>query len=147
MKRVIFAILAVAVAAATPADAGDRGRHNGGNHGGNHAYHPGHPGQHPPRPIPHPRPRPRPPVFVPPVFIPPPVYQQPYYPQVRVIHCGSVGYRPSLCYTGLRIVRRIDILRQYSHSPCIPGQTALLQGNSVLVTNGCEADFRVEGNY
>lgn len=161
MNRVIFAILAVMLTISVHAEPiGNRGRpdnrnnhrndgrNNGGyGHGNNRHWQPPHNGGYYPT---HTRPRPPivilPPVYFPPVYTPP-YNPQPNYPQVQIVYCGSVGYQPNLCYTGMRFVRRIDILRQYSHSPCIPGQTALLQGNSVLVTNGCEADFRIEGNY
>lgn len=143
MKRVFLAILAVLISTSAFADANDRGRDHGRHDQyGRHDGHPGFP-NHGHRPDPHPYPRPRPPVFIPPVIIPPVVA----YPQVQIIHCASRSYQPNLCYTGMRYVQRLDIVRQYSNSPCIPGATARLQGNAILVLNGCEADFRVQGNY
>lgn len=74
---------------------------------------------------------------------------------VRIIDCASVGQRPNLCRTGFSNIRRIDVIRQYSRAPCIPGRTFGVRemynygyGPSekfVAVQYGCRATFRVVG--
>lgn len=98
-----------------------------------------------PRPPRHRPPVYRPPVYRPPVVVVPPIYYpQPHY-TARFITCGSYNYNSNICYTGLRNIRRIDVLRQYSQTPCIFGQTFGIQGNAIHVNRGCSAEFRVEG--
>ncbi len=86
----------------------------------------------------------RPPVYRPPVVVvPPPVYQPPY--RVQYITCGSYNYHPNSCYTGMRVVQRVNIVRNLSHAPCILGQSFGIQNGSIYVSQGCSAEFRVEG--
>jgi hypothetical protein len=68
------------------------------------------------------------------------------YPMRRqVVRCNSVGYRTQVCYSGIRSVRSVRLLRQYSNSACIGGATYRATYNGVIVSNGCAGDFLVYG--
>jgi hypothetical protein len=60
------------------------------------------------------------------------------------ITCQSRNYQQEVCPTGVTITNAW-ILAQQSRSPCIQGQTWGFQGNSIWVTQGCEADFGFQG--
>jgi len=63
----------------------------------------------------------------------------------QVVTCSSQGYRTQFCFAGLRSVRRVQLLRQYSRSACIGGVTFRNAGNGVVVSDGCAGQFLVYG--
>lgn len=63
-----------------------------------------------------------------------------------VVRCESIDGRSNQCYTG---GGRAELIRQVSSSPCIEGRTWGQRNDSVWVTQGCRADFRISryGGY
>lgn len=63
----------------------------------------------------------------------------------EVLTCSSENYRPATCFTSLRRIHDVVLLRQISRSSCRPGYSYEVRGNAILVRNGCRAMFQVTG--
>jgi hypothetical protein len=61
----------------------------------------------------------------------------------QVLRCKSRGYEPNYCQADSRR-SGVYIERQISKSPCIEGRTWGSDHRGIWVSQGCEADFRVE---
>jgi len=61
----------------------------------------------------------------------------------RVVRCESVNSRTTYCAAGGPDVR---LIRRLSQAACIEGRTWGRDRRGIWVSNGCRAEFRVEGN-
>jgi hypothetical protein len=64
----------------------------------------------------------------------------------QIVRCKSRGYEPNYCPADARR-SGVYLERQVSKSPCIEGRTWGSDHRGIWVSQGCEADFRVEGRY
>lgn len=62
---------------------------------------------------------------------------------IRIV-CESRNYQQQLCPTG-RHISGAWVINQSSSSPCIQGQTWGFQNSDLWVTQGCAAEFGVQG--
>ena len=65
-------------------------------------------------------------------------------PGGTTVTCESRNYQQQFCPTGRRI-SGASVANQRSSAACIQGQTWGYQGSDIWVTNGCAADFNVQG--
>jgi len=75
---------------------------------------------------------------------PPPAMAQ-GRPGVTRVTCESRNYQQQYCPTGQQI-SSAWVIEQRSGAPCIQGQTWGHQGSDIWVTQGCAADFGVQGH-
>ena len=66
-------------------------------------------------------------------------------PQQFTMRCESRNYGYNFCASDGRVVSA-NVVRQRSSAPCILGRTWGWQGNGIWVSDGCEADFAVQGS-
>jgi hypothetical protein len=74
----------------------------------------------------------------------PPVVVAQGRPGANRITCESRNYQQQYCPTGQQI-SNAWVIEQRSGAPCIQGQTWGYQNNDIWVTQGCAADFGVQG--
>lgn len=74
----------------------------------------------------------------------PPVVVVPARPGSMRINCESRDYQQQYCPTGQQIVNAW-VIEQISSAPCIQGRTWGFQNNDIWVTQGCAADFGIQG--
>ena len=74
----------------------------------------------------------------------PPVVVAPSRPGGMRVTCESQNYQQNFCPTGQQITGAW-VIEQRSSAPCIQGQTWGYQNNDLWVTQGCAADFGVQG--
>ncbi len=65
-------------------------------------------------------------------------------PGANRVTCESRNYQQQYCPTGQQITGAW-VIEQRSSAPCIQGQTWGYQNNDIWVTQGCAADFGVQG--
>lgn len=68
----------------------------------------------------------------------------------RVIRCESVGHQARYCFTGLRQITHVRLLRQLSNAACINNgngyySTYTAVNGNIAVRNGCRGEFLVRG--
>ena len=74
----------------------------------------------------------------------PPVIVAPGRPGVNRITCESQNYQQQYCPTG-QLITSAWVIEQRSSAPCIQGRTWGYQNNDIWVTQGCAADFGIQG--
>ena len=74
----------------------------------------------------------------------PPVIVTQGRPGANRVTCESRNYQQQYCPTGQQITGAW-VIEQRSSAPCIQGQTWGYQNNDIWVTQGCAADFGVQG--
>ena len=66
-------------------------------------------------------------------------------PGTNQVTCESQNYQQQYCPTGQQIANAW-LIEQRSSAPCIQGRTWGFQGSDIWVTQGCAADFGVQGH-
>jgi hypothetical protein len=74
----------------------------------------------------------------------PPVVVAPVRPGTGLITCESRNYQQQYCPTGQQITSAW-VIQQRSSAPCIQGRSWGFQGGDIWVTEGCAADFGIQG--
>lgn len=64
----------------------------------------------------------------------------------QTVRCKSSGYEANYCPANARRTG-VYLQRQISKAPCIEGRTWGNDGRGIWVSQGCEAEFRVEGRF
>ena len=75
----------------------------------------------------------------------PPVVVAPVRPGTQRVSCESRNYQQAICPTGMQITGAW-VIEQRSSAPCIQGQTWGFQNSEIWVTQGCAADFGMQGS-
>jgi len=76
---------------------------------------------------------------------PPPVVVAPMRPSTSRVTCESRNYQQQYCPTGQQITSAW-VIEQRSSAPCIQGRSWGFQNNDIWVTEGCAADFGIQGH-
>ena len=74
----------------------------------------------------------------------PPVVVAPGRPGAGRITCESRNYQQQYCPTGQQIASAW-VIDQRSSAPCVQGRSWGFQGSDIWVTEGCAADFGIQG--
>ncbi|GFR96278.1 D-galacturonic acid binding lectin [Elysia marginata] len=59
-----------------------------------------------------------------------------------ILSCFSVSFKPQRCYVG-EYIKAVTIYRHKSASPCVEGFSYRIEGQELVVFNGCRAEFVV----